>query len=116
MPYISVITGKTIGFLFIFVYTNVSISLIIVPLIFDHCVTSLSRHLSTLLEAIFLISPISCSDSLTYTNPLVIISGPPTIAWLSFSIATITLMIPSLDKFFLSLNTIFPTSPIRFHL
>ena len=58
---------------------------------------------------IFFIRP---SDSLAYIKPLVIISGPDTILYVSLFIATTIVTIPSLAKSLLSLKTILPTSPI----
>ena len=58
----------------------------------------------------FFASSIKSSDSLTYTNPLEIISGPET-TLPSFVIVITTIISPSSERCFLSLSTIFPTSP-----
>ena len=57
-----------------------------------------------------LISSMSSSDSLTYINPLEIISILSAILSLSLSGITTTIR-PSSDRCFLSLKTIFPMSP-----
>ena len=70
-----------------------------------------SSQSSKVFLTISLASSINPSDSLTYTKPLDIISGPATIVLVSLDKVTTTVNIPSWDKCFLSLNTIFPTSP-----
>ena len=71
----------------------------------------LSRHLSTESVTIALASSRSSSASLTYTKPLVTISGPAISCPLYFSRVRTTIIIPFSARFCLSLNTILPTSP-----
>ena len=59
----------------------------------------------------FFTSSIKFSDSLTYTKPLDITSGPDTISPVLESIVKTITIKPSWDKCCLSLRTIFPTSP-----
>ena len=103
--------GSITGFLLIFFQRYSLKSSLIIFLILLQSVMFLSRHLSTESDTIALASSRSSSASLTYTKPLVTISGPAISCPVYFSSVRTTMIIPFSARFCLSLNTIFPTSP-----
>ena len=82
-----------------------------VDLIVDQSVICLCSNSYTSDFITLFTSSIRFSDSLTYTNPLEITSGPDTISPVAESIVRTITIKPSCDKCCLSLKTIFPTSP-----
>lgn len=100
-----------IGLLFVLSYRSCSTDFFTLVFSMCHSTTLLFKQASTSSLEISFMSFISSSASLAYTNPLVIISGPATILYVSQSIAMTIVTMPSLAKYLLSLRTIFPTSP-----
>ncbi len=77
----------------------------------DHSLTLFSKHFSSATLTTALESIMRTSFSLTYTNPLEIMSGPDTTVPDFLSIVTTAIINPSSERCFLSLRTMFPTSP-----
>ena len=82
-----------------------------VDFIVDQSVTWFASNSATSSFITFFTSSIKFSDSLTYTKPRDITSGPDTISPVEESIVKTITINPSCDKCCLSLRTMFPTSP-----